>query len=58
LKFFATDEVDKSVAAFAVFHGTQTGPGGSVPATETTIAADWFEPPVLCAKLKLIKNHT
>ena len=25
LKFFAADEADKSVAAFAIFHGTQTG---------------------------------
>ena len=31
LKFFAEDEPRKSVAAFAVFHGTQTGPGGPVP---------------------------
>jgi ketosteroid isomerase-like protein len=26
LKFFGADEADGSVAAFAVFHGTQTGP--------------------------------
>jgi steroid delta-isomerase-like uncharacterized protein len=41
LKFFAADESDKSVAAVAVFHGTQTGPGGPVPATAKTIAADY-----------------
>ena len=28
LKFFAADETRNSVAAFGVFHGTQTGPGG------------------------------
>ena len=41
LKFFAADEADKSVAAIAIFHGTQTGPGGPVPPTEKTIAADY-----------------
>ncbi|NCF63082.1 MAG: nuclear transport factor 2 family protein [Gammaproteobacteria bacterium] len=41
LKFFAADEADQSVAAFAVFHGTQTGPGGPVPATGNKIAADY-----------------
>ena len=41
LKFFAADEVDKSVAAFAIFHGTQTGPGGPVPPTDKQIAADY-----------------
>ena len=41
LKFFAADEADISVAAFAVFHGTQTGPGGPVPATGKKIAADY-----------------
>ena len=33
LKFFAADDVRNSVAAFAVFKGTQTGEGGPVPAT-------------------------
>ena len=28
LQFFAEDEERNCVAAFAVFHGTQTGPGG------------------------------
>jgi predicted ester cyclase len=41
LKFFASDEADKSVAAIAVFHGTQTGPGGPVPPTGNKIAADY-----------------
>jgi predicted ester cyclase len=41
LKFLAADEADKSAAAFAVFHGTQTGPGGPVPPTGNTIAADY-----------------
>ena len=33
LKFFAADDARNSVAALAVFHGTQTGPGGPVPPT-------------------------
>ena len=41
LKFFAADEARNSVAAFSVFHGTQTGPGGPVPPTGKTIAADY-----------------
>jgi hypothetical protein len=41
LKFFAADDADKSVAAVAVFHGTQTGPGGPVPPTNKEIAADY-----------------
>jgi predicted ester cyclase len=41
LKFFAADDADKSVAAIAVFHGTQTGPGGPVPPTNKEIAADY-----------------
>ena len=41
LKFFAADEADKSVAAFAVFHGTQTGEGGPVQPTGKSIAADY-----------------
>lgn len=41
LKFFAADSDTHSVAAFAVFHGTQTGPGGPGPATGKTIAADY-----------------
>jgi predicted ester cyclase len=41
LKFLAADKTDKSVTTFAVFHGTQTGPGGPVPPTEKKIAADY-----------------
>ena len=41
LKFFAADEASNSVAAVAVFHGTQTGPGGPVPPTGNSIAADY-----------------
>jgi len=41
LKFFAMDENSNSAAAFAVFHGTQTGPGGPVPPTGNTIAAEY-----------------
>ena len=33
LKSFATDEERNNVAAYAVFHGTRTGPGGPVPPT-------------------------
>ena len=41
LKFFAEDQERNSVAAFAVFHGTQTGPGGPGEPTGKTIAADY-----------------
>lgn len=41
LKFLAADDSDTSVAAVAVFHGTQTGPGGPVPPTGNTVAADY-----------------
>jgi steroid delta-isomerase-like uncharacterized protein len=41
LKFFAADESRSAVTAVAVFHGTQTGPSGPVPATGKTIAADY-----------------
>ena len=41
LKFFAEDEERNSVAAVAVFHGTQTGPGGPVPPTGKKVAADY-----------------
>jgi hypothetical protein len=41
LKFFAEDESSNSVAAFAVFHGTQTGPGGPGEPTGNSIAADY-----------------
>ncbi len=41
LKFFAADEERACVAAFAVFHGTQTGPGGPGEPTGKTIVADY-----------------
>ncbi len=41
LKGFAVDEGRGSVLAFSVFHGTQTGEGGPVPATGKTIATDY-----------------
>ena len=41
LRFFAADESRNTVAAYAVFHGTQTGPGGPVPPTGNSIAADY-----------------
>lgn len=41
LKCFAADEERNKVVAVAVFHGTQTGPGGPVPATGKTVAADY-----------------
>ena len=41
LKFFAADDAGTSVAAIAVFHGTQTGPGGPVSPTGSKIAADY-----------------
>jgi predicted ester cyclase len=40
LKYFAADDARNSVAAFAVFHGTQNGQGGPVPPTGKTISAD------------------
>ncbi len=41
LKFITADEDTNSVAAFAVIHGTQTGPGGPVAPTGNTLAADY-----------------
>jgi steroid delta-isomerase-like uncharacterized protein len=46
LKFIAADESRNAVTAVAIFHGTQTGPGGPVPPTGKTVAADyayWME---------------
>lgn len=40
-KFFAADEERNCVAAFAVFHGTQTGPGGPGEPTGKSVAADY-----------------
>ncbi len=41
LKFMAEDKQRSCVAAFAVFHGTQTGPGGPGEPTGRKIAADY-----------------
>ncbi|MFN3845352.1 MAG: nuclear transport factor 2 family protein [Paracoccaceae bacterium] len=41
LKAFAADPGRGTVVAAAVFHGTQTGPGGPVPPTGKTVAADY-----------------
>ena len=41
LLFFGADDSNDSVAAVAIFHGTQTGPGGPVPPTGNTVAADY-----------------
>jgi predicted ester cyclase len=41
LKFLAADEERHCVAAFSVFHGTQTGPGGPVDPTGNNVAADY-----------------
>ena len=41
LRFFAEDEARGCVAAYAVFHGTQTGPGGPGEPTGKTVAADY-----------------
>ena len=41
LKCFAEDGERNCVAAFAVFHGTQTGPGGPGEPTGNSIAADY-----------------
>jgi hypothetical protein len=41
LKFFAEDEERQCVTGCAVFHGTQTGPGGPGEPTGKSIAADY-----------------
>ncbi|HYF60770.1 MAG TPA: nuclear transport factor 2 family protein [Burkholderiaceae bacterium] len=41
LKSFAVDSERSIVMAFAVFHGTQSGPGGPVPPTGKKVAADY-----------------
>ena len=40
-KSFATDEARNNVAAYAVFHGTHTGPGGPVPPTGRSTSTDY-----------------
>lgn len=41
LKCFALDEDRNCVAAVAVFHGTQTGPGGPPEPTRKTVATEY-----------------
>ena len=41
LKSFSEDKDRQTVTAFAVFHGTQTGPGGPGEPTGKTIEADY-----------------
>ena len=41
IKSFATDEERNNVAAYAVFHGTHTGPGGPVPPTGRRMSTDY-----------------
>jgi predicted ester cyclase len=41
LKAFAEDAERGTVVAAAVFHGTQTGAGGPVPATGKAVASDY-----------------
>ena len=41
IKFFSADEDRNSVLAFAVYHGTHTGPDGPVPPTGKTVATDY-----------------
>jgi predicted ester cyclase len=41
LKSFATDEKRNNVAAYAVFHGTHTGPGAAVPPTGRSTSTDY-----------------
>jgi hypothetical protein len=41
LRCFGVDEERQCVAAYALFHGTQTGPGGPVEPTGRTISADY-----------------
>ena len=41
LKWFSTDEGRAGVTAFAVFKGTQSGPGPADPPTGKSVAADY-----------------
>ena len=41
IRSFAVDEARKNVAAYAVFRGTHTGPGGPVPPTGKRVEADY-----------------
>ena len=41
LRFFGVDESRNTVAAYAVFHGTQSGPGGPGEPTGKSVSADY-----------------
>lgn len=41
VKSFATDTARNNVAAYGVFYGTHTGPGGPVPPTGRRISTDY-----------------
>jgi predicted ester cyclase len=41
VKSFATDSVRNNVAAYGVFYGTHTGPGGPVPPTGRRVSTDY-----------------
>ena len=41
VKSFAVDEERNNVTVFAVFHGTNTGEGGPVPATGKKVASEY-----------------
>ncbi len=41
VKSFATDAARNNVAAYAVFHGTHSGPGGPVPPTGRRTSTDY-----------------
>ncbi len=41
MRFFAVDEERDFAAAYAVFHGTQTGPGGPCEPTGKSFSADY-----------------
>ncbi|MBN8871769.1 MAG: nuclear transport factor 2 family protein [Rhodospirillales bacterium] len=41
LQAWAVDEERQSVVAYAVFHGTHTGPGGPVPPTGKSLRSDY-----------------
>ena len=41
VKSFATDAARNNVAAYGIFHGTHTGPGGPVPPTGRRTSTDY-----------------
>jgi len=58
LRFFAEDEARQRIAAVAVFHGTQTGPGGPGEPTGNKVAADYvyvmdFNGELICHMTKI-----